>query len=113
MMGSVGTERQAPFALWIHGPLAQDPYYILPILMGVTMFFVQKMSPTTVTNPMQQKNHDLYAVIFTVFLPVVYRQVWYCTICISNLVTVVQQQLIYRGLEKRRLRRARRKFLIR
>lgn len=54
LMGSVEL-RQAPFALWIHDLSAQDPYYILPILMGVTMFFIQKMSPTTVTDPMQQK----------------------------------------------------------
>ncbi|VTN12776.1 Oxa1Ec [Raoultella terrigena] len=47
--------RHAPFILWIHDLSAQDPYYILPIIMGATMFFIQKMSPTTVTDPMQQK----------------------------------------------------------
>lgn len=66
LMGSVEL-RQAPFALWIHDLSAQDPYYILPILMGVTMFFIQKMSPTTVTDPMQQKIMTFMPVIFTVF----------------------------------------------
>ncbi|MFQ8771736.1 MAG: membrane protein insertase YidC [Escherichia coli] len=66
LMGSVEL-RQAPFALWIHDLSAQDPYYILPILMGVTMFFIQKMSPTTVTDPMQQKIMTCMPVIFTVF----------------------------------------------
>ena len=66
LMGSVEL-RQAPFAPWIHDPSAQDPYYILPILMGVTMFFIQKMSPTTVTDPMQQKIMTFTPVIFTVF----------------------------------------------
>ncbi len=69
LMGSVEL-RQAPFALWIQDLSAQDPYYILPILMGVTMFFIQKMSPTTVTDPMQQ-NHDLYAGHLHRVLPVV------------------------------------------
>ena len=59
--------RHAPFILWIHDLSAQDPYYILPIIMGATMFFIQKMSPTTVTDPMQQKIMTFMPVIFTVF----------------------------------------------
>lgn len=101
LMGSVEL-RQAPFALWIHDLSAQDPYYILPILMGVTMFFIQKMSPTTVTDPMQQKIMTFMPVIFTVFF------LWFPSglvlyYIVSNLVTIIQQQLIYRGLEKRGL----------
>ncbi|ROP56129.1 protein translocase subunit yidC [Enterobacter sp. BIGb0383] len=101
LMGSVEL-RHAPFALWIHDLSAQDPYYILPILMGVTMFFIQKMSPTTVTDPMQQKIMTFMPVIFTVFF------LWFPSglvlyYIVSNLVTILQQQLIYRGLEKRGL----------
>ncbi|MBN3063972.1 membrane protein insertase YidC [Pectobacterium aquaticum] len=101
LMGSVEL-RHAPFALWIHDLSAQDPYYILPILMGVTMFFIQKMSPTTVTDPMQQKIMTYMPVIFTVFF------LWFPSglvmyYIVSNLVTILQQQLIYRGLEKRGL----------
>ena len=101
LMGSVEL-RQAPFALWIHDLSAQDPYYILPILMGVTMFFIQKMSPTTVTDPMQQKIMTFMPVIFTVFF------LWFPSglvlySIVSNLVTIIQQPLIYRGLEKRGL----------
>ncbi len=51
-----------------HDLSAQDPYYILPILMGIAMFFIQKMSPTTVTDPMQQRIMTYMPVIFTVFL---------------------------------------------
>ena len=47
--------RHSPFFGWIHDLSAQDPYYILPLLMGASMFLIQKMSPTTVTDPMQQK----------------------------------------------------------
>lgn len=101
LMGSVEL-RHAPFALWIHDLSAQDPYYILPILMGVTMFFIQKMSPTTVTDPMQQKIMTYMPVIFTVFF------LWFPSglvmyYIVSNLVTILQQQIIYRGLEKRGL----------
>ena len=101
LMGSVEL-RHAPFALWIHDLSAQDLYYILPILMGVTMFFIQKMSPTTVTDPMQQKIMTYMPVIFTVFF------LWFPSglvmyYIVSNLVTILQQQLIYRGLEKRGL----------
>lgn len=101
LMGSVEL-RHAPFALWIHDLSAQDPYYILPVLMGLTMFFIQKMSPTTVTDPMQQKIMTFMPVIFTVFF------LWFPSglvlyYIISNLVTIIQQQLIYRGLEKRGL----------
>ncbi|KHT18652.1 membrane protein insertase YidC [Pectobacterium carotovorum] len=101
LMGSVEL-RHAPFALWIHDLSAQDPYYILPILMGATMFFIQKMSPTTVTDPMQQKIMTYMPVIFTVFF------LWFPSglvmyYIVSNLVTILQQQLIYRGLEKRGL----------
>ncbi|AUG98859.1 membrane protein insertase YidC [Pectobacteriaceae bacterium C52] len=101
LMGSVEL-RHAPFALWIHDLSAQDPYYVLPVLMGLTMFFIQKMSPTTVTDPMQQKIMTYMPVIFTVFF------LWFPSglvlyYIVSNLVTIAQQQLIYRGLEKRGL----------
>ncbi|RJT42866.1 membrane protein insertase YidC [Rahnella woolbedingensis] len=94
--------RHAPFILWIHDLSAQDPYYILPVIMGLTMFFIQKMSPTTVTDPMQQKIMTFMPVIFTVFF------LWFPSglvvyYIVSNTVTILQQQLIYRGLEKRGL----------
>ncbi|XBS69759.1 membrane protein insertase YidC [Acerihabitans sp. KWT182] len=101
LMGSIEL-RGAPFILWIQDLSAQDPYYILPILMGITMFFIQKMSPTTVADPMQQKVMTFMPVIFTVFF------LWFPSglvlyYIISNMVTIIQQQLIYRGLEKRGL----------
>ncbi|MDR0806825.1 MAG: membrane protein insertase YidC [Enterobacteriaceae bacterium] len=101
LMGSVEL-RQQPFMLWIHDLSAQDPYYILPLIMGGTMFLIQKMSPTPVTDPMQQKVMTYMPVIFTVFF------LWFPSglvvyYIMSNLVTIIQQQLIYRGLEKKGL----------
>lgn len=101
LMGSIEL-RHAPFALWIKDLSAQDPYYILPLLMGATMFIIQKLSPTTVTDPMQQKIMTFMPVMFTVFF------LWFPSglvlyYIVSNLVTIVQQQIIYRHLEKRGL----------
>lgn len=92
--------RHAPFFGWIQDLSAQDPYYILPILMGVSMFLLQKMSPTPVADPMQQKVMTFMPVIFTVFFlffPAGLVLYW----LVSNLITIVQQQWIYRGLEKK------------
>ncbi|AFP85616.1 membrane protein insertase, YidC/Oxa1 family, N-terminal domain protein [secondary endosymbiont of Heteropsylla cubana] len=102
MLSSVVELRHAPFALWIYDLSAQDPYYILPVLMGFSMFFIQKMSPTAVTDPMQAKIMTLMPIVFTVFF------LWFQSglvlyYTISNLVTIIQQKLIYRGLEKRGL----------
>ena len=46
--------RQAPFMLWVSDLSIQDPYYVLPVIMGVTMFIQQKITPTTM-DPAQAK----------------------------------------------------------
>lgn len=94
--------RHAPFFGWIQDLSAQDPYYILPLLMGGSMYLLQKMSPTPVADPMQQKVMNFMPVIFTVFFlwfPAGLVLYW----LVSNLITIIQQQLIYRGLEKKGL----------
>ncbi|WP_293729463.1 membrane protein insertase YidC [uncultured Actinobacillus sp.] len=94
--------RHAPFFGWIQDLSAQDPYYILPLLMGGSMFLLQKMSPTPVADPVQQKVMNFMPVIFTVFFlwfPAGLVLYW----LVSNLITIIQQQLIYRGLEKKGL----------
>ena len=94
--------RHAPFFGWIQDLSAQDPYYILPILMGASMFLLQKMSPTPVADPMQQKIMNFMPLIFMVFFlwfPAGLVLYW----LVSNLITIIQQQLIYRGLEKKGL----------
>ncbi|GAL37488.1 inner membrane protein translocase component YidC long form [Vibrio maritimus] len=94
--------RHSPFFGWIHDLSAQDPYYILPLLMGASMFLIQKMSPTTVTDPMQQKIMTFMPVMFTFFFlwfPSGLVLYW----LVSNVVTLIQQTLIYRALEKKGL----------
>ncbi|RSD32739.1 membrane protein insertase YidC [Vibrio pectenicida] len=94
--------RHSPFFGWITDLSAQDPYYILPLLMGVSMFMIQKMSPTTVTDPMQQKIMTFMPVMFTfffLFFPSGLVLYW----LVSNVVTLIQQTLIYKSLEKKGL----------
>ncbi|KGQ39242.1 membrane protein insertase YidC [Gallibacterium genomosp. 1] len=94
--------RHAPFFGWIQDLSAQDPYYILPLLMGASMFLLQKMSPTPVADPMQQKVMMFMPVMFTFFFlwfPSGLVLYW----LVSNIITIIQQQLIYRGLEKKGL----------
>ena len=94
--------RHAPFFGWIQDLSAQDPYYIFPILMGASMFLLQKMSPTPVADPMQQKVMTFMPVIFTVFFlffPAGLVLYWLT----SNCITLFQQWWIYRQLEKKGL----------
>lgn len=58
--------RQAPFMFWLHDLSAKDPFYILPILMGISMFLQQKLSPQS-PDPMQAKMMMFLPIIFTVF----------------------------------------------
>ncbi|EFX90532.1 membrane protein insertase, YidC/Oxa1 family domain protein [Actinobacillus ureae ATCC 25976] len=94
--------RHAPFFGWIQDLSAQDPYYILPLLMGGSMFLLQKMSPTPVADPVQKKVMTFMPVLFTVFF------LWFPSGLVlywltSNLITIAQQWLIYRNLEKKGL----------
>lgn len=101
LMESVGL-RHAPFFGWIHDLSAQDPYFILPILMGCSMMLIQKMNPPAVTDPIQKKVMTFMPVIFTVFFlffPAGLVLYW----LMSNIVTLIHQTIIYRALEKKGL----------
>ena len=58
---------QQPFFGWIQDLSIHDPYFVLPILMGITMFLQQKMTPTTL-DPMQAKILNFMPIIFTLFM---------------------------------------------
>jgi YidC/Oxa1 family membrane protein insertase len=90
LIGSVEL-RHAPFLLWINDLSNQDPYYVLPIIMGLTMFFIQKTSSNNISDPFQKKIMNFMPVIFTVFF------LWFPSglvlyYIISNLVTIIQQK---------------------
>ena len=56
--------RQAPFALWLTDLSSRDPFFILPLIMGVAMFFQQKLNPAP-ADPVQAKVMQVMPVIFT------------------------------------------------
>lgn len=58
---------RAPFMLWIHDLSSKDPFYVLPVLMGVTMFIQQKITPSTM-DPAQAKIMMWMPVIFSFFM---------------------------------------------
>jgi YidC/Oxa1 family membrane protein insertase len=57
--------RHAPFALWIHDLTAQDPYYILPVLMGISMVVQTRLNPTP-PDPIQAKVMMIMPIAFSV-----------------------------------------------
>jgi YidC/Oxa1 family membrane protein insertase len=59
--------RGAPFAGWIHDLSAPDPYFVIPLLMGVTMFWQQKITPTA-ADPTQQRIMMIMPVMFTAMM---------------------------------------------
>ena len=58
----------APFAFWINDLSAHDPFYVTPVLMSVTMFVQQKLTPNTATDPMQAKMIQFMPLIFGAFM---------------------------------------------
>ncbi|QKI90233.1 membrane protein insertase YidC [Thiomicrorhabdus xiamenensis] len=90
--------RQAPFMLWIQDLSAQDPYYILPIIMGITMFIQQKLNPSAMMDEMQQKVMKLLPFIFTFFFlwfPAGLVLYW----VVNNILSVAQQWYITKKIE--------------
>jgi YidC/Oxa1 family membrane protein insertase len=89
----------APWILWISDLSRQDPYFILPILMGVTMFIQQQITPNTMTDPMQQKIFKWFPVIMTFFFltfPSGLVLYWLT----NNILSIAQQYYINRVYEK-------------
>jgi YidC/Oxa1 family membrane protein insertase len=97
--------RHAPFIFWIQDLSAMDPYYVLPVLMGISMYVMQKLQPMTVQDPMQQKIMQYMPVVFSVFMawfPSGLVLYWF----ISNLISITQMKIIFSGIEKKKLAEA-------
>lgn len=91
--------RQAPFLLWYNDLSVMDPYFILPLLMGASMFISQTLSPMATTDPVQAKVMKLMPVIFTVFFlwfPAGLVLYW----IVSNVFNIAQQSYIIRSVNK-------------
>ena len=90
---------KADFALWITDLSVADPYYILPVLMAVTMFGQQLLMPTTVDNPQMKWMMRVMPLMFGFFMLVLPSGL-VLYIFISSLLGILQQWLIRRGRKK-------------
>jgi YidC/Oxa1 family membrane protein insertase len=85
---------RAPFGLWIHDLSLKDPFYVLPVLMGITMFIQQKITPTTM-DPAQAKVMLFMPVMFT-FLMISLPSGLTLYIFVSTLFGIIQQLVFMR-----------------
>ncbi len=89
--------RQAPFMLWIYDLSVMDPYFVLPILMGATMFIQQLLNPTP-PDPMQAKIMKMLPIVFTIFFlwfPAGLVLYW----LVNNVLSIAQQYVINKQIE--------------
>jgi YidC/Oxa1 family membrane protein insertase len=92
--------RQAPLGLWITDLSVQDPYYILPVIMGVSMFVMQKIQPTTM-DPNQAKIM-LMLPVFMTFLFINFPAGLVLYWLTNNVLSIVQQFVTDRFFFKNR-----------
>ncbi|WP_372716380.1 membrane protein insertase YidC [Immundisolibacter sp.] len=92
--------RHAPFMLWIHDLASADPYYVLPVLMGVSMFLQQRMTPMIGMEPMQRRIMLSMPLVFTVFFalfPAGLVLYWF----VNNVLSITQQWFINHQLDRK------------
>ena len=90
--------RQADFVLWINDLSVADPFFVLPLLMGITMFVQQKLNPAPM-DPIQAKVMAVLPVVFTIFFaffPAGLVLYWVA----NNILSIAQQWVITRNIEK-------------
>jgi YidC/Oxa1 family membrane protein insertase len=90
--------RQADFIFWLNDLSSADPYFVLPLLMGITMFVQQKLNPAPM-DPVQAKVMSVLPVVFTVFFaffPSGLVLYW----VVNNTLSIAQQWVITRNLEQ-------------
>jgi len=90
--------RQAPFFGWIEDLSVMDPYFILPLIMGASMWFQQRLNPPP-PDPMQAKIMQWLPIVFTFFF------LWFPSGLVlywvsNNLLSIAQQWVITRRIEK-------------
>ncbi len=93
--------KSSEWILWIHDLSIMDPYFILPLLMGASMYWHQSVTPNTMTDPMQAKIFKLLPLLFTIFLitfPAGLVLYW----TTNNILSVLQQLIINKVLENKK-----------
>jgi YidC/Oxa1 family membrane protein insertase len=84
--------RQAPFFLWIDDLAAKDPYYILPVFMGVSMFIQQKLTPSS-PDPKQAQMMNIMNIVF-IFLFLNFPSGLVLYYLVFNLLSLAQQKFM-------------------
>lgn len=95
--------KSASWILWIHDLSAIDPYYVLPLIMGITMYISQALTPSNFTDPMQEKVFKLLPLFFTLFFiifPFPAGLVLYWSV--NNIISIFQQMLINRMVQNQK-----------
>jgi len=95
--------RHAPWILWIQDLSAMDPWFILPLLMGVSMYIQQQLNPQP-ADPMQAKVMKFLPIIFTAFMlffPAGLVLYW----TVNNLFSMTQQYIVNKKVEEEQKRR--------
>ena len=88
--------RHSPWIIWIQDLSAKDPLFILPLIMGASMFLMQKLQPAP-TDPMQAKVFQLMPIVFTFFFMMFPAGlVLYWTV--NNLLSILQQWYVNRQI---------------
>lgn len=91
----------AEFIFWIHDLAEMDPYFVLPVLMGASMYLQQRITPNTMQDEMQKKIFQMLPIIFTFFFlwfPAGLTLYWF----VNNVFTIAQQYYINQMFEKKR-----------
>ncbi len=89
--------RQAPFILWIQDLSTKDPYFVLPVLMGITMKIQQSLNPAPI-DPVQAKVMKMFPIVFAVFFmffPSGLVLYW----VVNNTLSIMQQWYITKKIE--------------
>lgn len=89
--------RQAPFMFWIHDLSTRDPYFVLPVIMGVSMFIQQRLNPAP-PDPIQAKIMMALPIVFTFFFlwfPSGLVLYW----VVNNVLSILQQWVITKRVE--------------
>ena len=92
--------RRSPFVLWIKDLSVKDPYYVTPILMGVTQFISQKMTPSG-ADPAQARMMLLMPVVMTVFF-MNFQSGLVLYWLTNNVLQIGQQYIMNRMMQKKR-----------
>jgi len=90
--------RQAPFMLWIQDLSAMDPFYVLPVLMGITMKIQQGLNPPPI-DPIQAKIMKMFPIVFTIFFlffPAGLVLYW----VVNNTLSILQQWYITKQINE-------------